>query len=92
MDTRNHTARRGDQPLDLTKTEWTLLECLMRHPGQTLSRRFLLDYVWSYAADVQTSMVDVYISYLRAKLRLPEMKDPIQTKRGFGYSLDVEHA
>ena len=92
MDTRNHTARRGDQPLDLTKTEWTLLECLMRHPGQTLSRRFLLDYVWSYAADVQTSMVDVYISYLRAKLRLPEMKDPIQTKRGFGYSLDVEYA
>jgi DNA-binding response OmpR family regulator len=92
LDTRNHTARRGDQPLELTKTEWTLLECLMRHPGQTLSRRFLLDYVWSYAADVQTSMVDVYISYLRAKLRLPEMKDPIQTKRGFGYSLDVEHA
>ena len=92
LDMRNHTARRGDQPLDLTKTEWTLLECLMRHPGQTLSRRFLLDYVWSYAADVQPSMVDVYISYLRAKLRLPEMKDPIQTKRGFGYSLDVEHA
>jgi two-component system OmpR family response regulator len=92
LDTRNHTARRGDQPLDLTKTEWTLLECLMRHPGQTLSRRFLLDYVWSYAADVQPSMVDVYISYLRAKLRLPELKDPIQTKRGFGYFLDVEHA
>jgi two-component system, OmpR family, response regulator len=92
LDTRTHTARRGDHPLDLTKTEWNLLECLMRHPGQTLSRQFLLDYVWSYAADVQPSMVDVYISYLRAKLRLPGMKDPIQTMRGFGYSLDVAHA
>jgi len=92
LDTYNHSARRGDQPLVLTKTEWTLLECLMRHPGQTLSRQFLLDYVWSYAADVQSSMVDVYISYLRAKLRVPGMKDPIQTRRSFGYLLDPEHA
>ena len=38
LDLHSHTARRGDQPLDLTKTEWTLLECLMRHPGQTLTR------------------------------------------------------
>jgi two-component system OmpR family response regulator len=92
LNMRNHTARRGDQPLFLTKTEMTMLECLMRHPGQTLSRQYLLDYVWSYAADVQPSMVDVYISYLRAKLRLPGMKDPIQTKRGFGYFLDANHA
>jgi DNA-binding response OmpR family regulator len=92
LDTRTHTARRGDQPLDLTKTEWTLLECLMRHPGQTLSRQFLLDYVWSYAADVQPSMVDVYISYLRAKLCQAGMKDPIQTKRGFGYFLEADNA
>jgi two-component system, OmpR family, response regulator len=92
LDLRIHTARRGDHPLDLTKTEWTLLECLMRHPGQTLSRQFLLDYVWSYAADVQPSMVDVYISYLRTKLRQQGMEEPIQTHRGFGYSLEVEHA
>jgi two-component system OmpR family response regulator len=92
LDTHTHTARRGDQSLNLTKTEWTLLECLMRHPGQTLSRQFLLDYVWSYAADVQPSMVDVYISYLRAKLRQPGLKDPIQTKRGFGYSLEAGNA
>src|SRR5512137_1932974 len=92
LDTRTNTARRGEHPLDLTRTEWTLLECLMRHPGQTLSRQFLLDYVWSYAAGVQPSMVDVYISYLRARLRLPGMKDPIQTKRGFGYFLDPQNA
>jgi two-component system OmpR family response regulator len=92
LDSRTHTARRGDSPLDLTRTEWNLLECFMRHPGQTLSRQFLLDYVWSYAAEVQPSMVDVYISYLRAKLRQPGMKDPIRTQRGFGYYLDANNA
>ena len=64
----------------------------MRHPGQTLSRQFLLDYVWSYAAEVQPSMVDVYVSYLRAKLRRPGIKDPIRTQRGFGYRLDPKNA
>jgi two-component system OmpR family response regulator len=88
LDTRTFTARRGEHRLELTRTEWTLLECLMRHPGQTLSRQFLLDYVWSYEADVQPSMVDVYISYLRAKLHAPGMQDCIQTRRGFGYYLD----
>jgi len=92
LDTRARAARRGDRPLDLTKTEWTLLECFMRHPGQVLSRQFLLDYVWSYTAEVQPSMVDVYVSYLRAKLRAPGTRDPIQTKRGIGYRLDAEHA
>jgi two-component system, OmpR family, response regulator len=92
LDTHTQTARRADQPLDLTKTEWTMLECFLRHPGQTLSRQFLLDYVWSYENNVQPSMVDVYVSYLRSKLRLPGRKDPIQTKRGFGYFLDVDNA
>ena len=92
LDVHTRTARRGEQPLDLTKTEWNLLECLMRHPGQALSRQFLLDYVWSYETNVQPSMVDVYISYLRTKLNMPGFWDPIVTKRGFGYSLDPEHA
>jgi DNA-binding response OmpR family regulator len=64
----------------------------MRHPGQTLSRQFIMDYVWSYEAKVQSTMVDVYVSYLRNKLNLPGYTDPIQTKRGLGYSLDVDHA
>ena len=54
----------------------------MRHPGQTLTCQNILDYVWSYEADVQLTLVDVYISYLRNKLILPGMKDPIQTVRG----------
>jgi DNA-binding response OmpR family regulator len=92
LDTRTYSARRAERILDLTRTEWTLLECLMRHPGQTLSRQFIMDYVWSYEATVQPTMVDVYISYLRNKLSLPGYKDPILTKRGLGYALDVNHA
>jgi two-component system OmpR family response regulator len=92
MDLRTHTARRGDRVLDLTPTEWTLLEYLMRHPGQTLARQKILDYVWSYENDVQPTMVDVYISYLRNKLHIPGMHDPIQTRRGLGYCLVAENA
>jgi DNA-binding response OmpR family regulator len=87
-----HTARREDKTLDLSKTEWSLLECLMRHPGQVLSRQFLLDYVWSYASDVQPTMVDVYISYLRRKLDLAGHRDPIQTRRSLGYRLEPNDA
>jgi two-component system, OmpR family, response regulator len=92
MDLRAHTARRAEHGLDLTKTEWSLLECLMRHPGQTLTRQTILDYVWSYESGVQPTMVDVYVSYLRNKLHQPGMKDPIQTRRGVGYTLEAKNA
>lgn len=92
MDLRAHSARRAEHVLDLTKTEWALLEYLMRHAGQTLPRQNILDYVWSYEKEVQTGMVDVYISYLRAKLDLSGAKDPIQTVRGIGYRLEKDDA
>ena len=92
MDTMVRTARREDHPLDLTKTEWDLLEYFLRHPRQILTRQNILDYVWSYERNVQTEMVDVYISYLRKKLNLPGKGDPIQTIRGIGYKLDPDHA
>jgi DNA-binding response OmpR family regulator len=87
LDTRAHAARRGDRALDLTNTEWQLLEFLMRNGGQVLTRQQILDHVWSYAADVRPTMVDVYISYLRRKLAPPGYNDPIQTVRGVGYKL-----
>jgi DNA-binding response OmpR family regulator len=92
LDLRAHTARRGEKALDLTRTEFSLLECLMRHPGQTLSRQAILDYVWSYESEVQPTMVDVYVSYLRNKLHQPGLKDPILTRRGVGYCLEESHA
>ena len=92
MDMHSHTSRRGARVLDLTRTEWSLLECLMRHPGQALSRQAIMDYVWSYENEVQPGLVDVYISYLRARLITPGMQDPILTIRGVGYKLDVNRA
>jgi DNA-binding response OmpR family regulator len=92
LDLRVHTARRGAHPLDLTPTEWSLLEFLMRHPGQALSRQQILDYVWSYDRAVQPSMVDVYVSYLRRKLREAGRSDPIETVRGVGYRLTLADA
>ncbi len=92
LDLRAFTARRGERPLDLTRTEWSLLEYLMRHPGQVLTRQQILDYVWSYENEVKPTLVDVYISYLRSKLDSPGMRDPVQTVRGIGYRLSVEDA
>lgn len=88
LDLRGHTARRGMRSLDLTPTEWNLLEYLMRNPGQTLTRQQILDYVWSYEQDVQAQMVDVYVSYLRRKLNGPGETDPIVTVRGVGYRME----
>lgn len=88
LDLRARSARRSSQPLELTATEWNLLEFLMRHPGQTLSRQQILDHVWSYERAVQETLVDVYISYLRRKLHQRGRPDPIHTVRGVGYRLE----
>jgi len=86
LDLRARTARRGDVALDLTATEWNLLECFMRHTGQTLTREQLFNQVWGFDSDAQVTMVDVYISYLRRKLNMaPGQIDPIETVRGIGY-------
>lgn len=92
MDIRLHSCRRGDIPLELSKTEWDLLEYLLRHPQQILSRQNIVDYVWSYESTVRLDLVDVYISYLRQKLNIPGKADPILTIRGVGYRLDPDHA
>lgn len=92
MDMRAHTARRAEKSLELTKTEWDLLEYLMRHPGQSATRQNILDYVWSFQNDVKPELVDVYISYLRQKITVSGLTDPIQTVRGVGYRLDASHA
>jgi two-component system OmpR family response regulator len=87
LDLRARSARRGDRMLDLTPTEWRLLEFFLRHPGQALSRRQIIDYVWSYGDPVQLTQVDVFVSCVRRKLRHRGEPDLINTVRGLGYRL-----
>lgn len=89
LDLYSHNARLGNCPLDLSKTEWNLLEFLLRHPNQSLSRQQILEQVWAYDRDVQLTMVDLYISYLRRKLAAcmhgEAYAEALQTVRGVGY-------
>jgi two-component system OmpR family response regulator len=85
LDTRTRVATRGDVRVDLPTREFTLLEYLMRHPGQILTRQQLLDAVWGIGFDTESNVVDVYIGYLRRKLDSPGGRSVIETIRGAGY-------
>ncbi len=92
MDLRARSLRRADKVIDLSRTEWEMLELLMRHADQVLPRQNILDYIWSYDATVKPELVDVYISYLRKKIEINGYVDPIQTVRGVGYLLETKNA
>lgn len=79
--------RRGGETVPLSSTEFELLVYLLRHRGQVLSREQILGAVWGYEHDPATNIVDVYIGYLRRKLRRPEHPTPIYTVRSVGYRL-----
>ncbi len=86
--TLDETARRvtvDGTTVDLSPREFSLLECLLRHPGQTLSRDQLLDQAWPFGVAVTPNAVDAYIHYLRDKLGTAGRF--IQTVRGVGYRL-----
>jgi len=78
-------AWRGERVIELSNREFTLLEYLLRHANQVLSRTQILFAVWEYDADPSSNVVDVYIRYLRRKLGDPS---PITTMRGAGYRYD----
>jgi DNA-binding response OmpR family regulator len=80
-------ARRNERSIDLTATEFRLLEYLMRNPRKVLSRMDLLEKVWGYDFNLNTKTVDVYINYLRKKLEDTETSRVIQTVVGMGYIL-----
>ena len=75
------------EPVDLTAREFTLLETLVRRPGEALTRSFLLNHVWGGDQIGDSNVVDVYISYLRKKLQTENGDSPIETVRGVGYRL-----
>jgi two-component system OmpR family response regulator len=78
---------RAGRPIDLQPREFKLLEVLMRHAGQVMTRTMLLEKVWDYRFDPQTNVIDVHISRLRQKIDRGHAQPLIQTVRGAGYSL-----
>ena len=85
LDRLDHSARRGSQPIVLTNKEFALLEHLMLNRGQCVSRVELLDAVWNLEPSQTTNIVDVYVNYLRRKLKDPPPGQLIRTVRGRGY-------
>jgi two-component system OmpR family response regulator len=87
MDLLSRTVRRDGQAIDLLPREFRLLEYLMRHAGQVVTRTMLLESVWDYHFDPQTNVIDVHISRLRQKIDKGFAKPLLHTIRGAGYSL-----
>ncbi|MEX0948628.1 MAG: response regulator transcription factor [Acidimicrobiia bacterium] len=87
VDPATHRAWRGRVELSLSPKEMALLELLMRHPGEVVTRTQILDHVWDFAYDGVSNVVDQYIGYLRKKIDRPFARDDIATVRGVGYRL-----
>ncbi|GAA4083182.1 response regulator transcription factor [Zhongshania borealis] len=88
MDLLAHKVSRSGQPFNLQPREYKLLEYLMRHAGQVVTRTMLLENVWDYHFDPQTNVIDVHISRLRQKIDKGFDKPLLNTVRGAGYMLD----
>lgn len=92
LDTISYKVRRAGRPVILSKTEYSLLEFLLKNKGKVLSKNQIIENVWDYDADVLPNTVEVYIRYLRNKIEKPfKGKRPlIGTIRGFGYRIGEE--
>ncbi len=89
LNTTTYEVFRGKNKINLTSREFALLEYLMRHTGQTLTKDQIIGHVWDYDSDVLPNTVEVYMGYLRNKVdrafkNLPQL---IHTQRGFGYKI-----
>jgi two-component system response regulator MprA len=87
MDLRTRTVTRGGRALDLTRTEFLLLEYLLRHPSAALTRSRIHRHVWGFDFEPASNTLDVYVMYLRRKLESRGEPRLIHTVRGLGYSL-----
>ena len=87
LDPAAHQVLRDGRTIDLTSKEFALLEFLMRHTGEVLSRTILIEHVWDFAHDGDSNLIDVHIRNLRMKIDRPFGLDSIDTIRGVGYRL-----
>lgn len=87
LDPETREVRRGDREIELTRTEFLLLELLLRNPRRVLTRELILERVWGYDFETSSNSLDVYIGYLRRKTEGGGEPRLIQTVRGVGYVL-----
>jgi DNA-binding response OmpR family regulator len=87
LDPSTHSASRGGREIYLTVKEFMLLDLLMRHRGQVLTRSQILDHVWDFDSELSSNVVDIYMHYLRNKIDKGFDQRMIQTIRGVGYRL-----
>lgn len=90
LDTATRQVSRAGQPVTLTNKEYALLEYLMRHPNQVLTRTMIAEHVWNFDFDTGTNVIDVHIRYLRRKIDDPHELKLIQTVRGAGYRISAD--
>ena len=90
LDLLSRTVTRGEKKIDVQPREFRLLEHLMRHAGQVVTRTMLLEKVWDYHFDPQTNVIDVHVSRLRQKLDRGFEKPLIHTVRNAGYMIRAE--
>jgi two-component system response regulator MprA len=87
LDARSYEVRRGERPIELTRTEFLLLELFMHHPRQVLTRNQIFDRVWGYDFGPSSNSLEVYVGYLRRKTEAAGEPRLLQTVRGVGYVL-----
>jgi two-component system, OmpR family, copper resistance phosphate regulon response regulator CusR len=87
VDRVSHAVQRGGRSIELSPKEFALLEFLMRHEGQAVTRSAIVEQVWKLNFDTMTNVVDVYINYLRRKIDSGYERPLIRTVRGVGYQI-----
>lgn len=87
VDPVTHTAQRAGQPLDLTPKEFALLEYLLYHPNQVVTREMIEQHIWNYDFECESNVIDVYVRRLRRKIDAPFAVKLLTTVRGVGYRL-----
>ncbi len=90
LDPITYSVFRGENKIELTNKEFVLLEYMMHHPNQVLTKEMIINHVWNEESNILMNTIEVYIGYLRNKIDRPFPKLPIliETKRGFGYILN----
>ena len=90
LDPARRLVTRGEEKIELTSKEFSLLEYFLRNPGRVLTRAMISEHVWDYDFDTESNVIDVYVNYLRRKIDSGREKKLIHTVRGAGYVLKEE--